>query len=139
MESYTPTKTDLIFDQTCPYKNPYQGVASRLLFVCTAGLLRSPTAADVATKKGYNARSCGSNIHMALIPISVNLILWADKIVFMDANNKLEAIQHFTTSSDEVKERLHEGAVWHIEDYYDRAESNLVRKCEEALDSLQIY
>lgn len=139
MEIYIPTKTNLIFDQTCPYKNPYQGVASRLLFVCTAGLLRSPTAADVATKEGYNARSCGSNIYLALIPISVNLILWADKIVFMDANNKLEAIQHFNKSSEEVRANLESGAVWHIEDYYDRAEANLVRKCEEALANLQIY
>lgn len=63
--------------------NPFQTSAKRLLCVCSAGMLRSPTMANVLHKEyGYNTRSCGSCESFALIPISEALILWADEIVF---------------------------------------------------------
>lgn len=46
------TLTDKIFQLTTPYDNPYQGKTPRWLFVCSAGLLRSPTGAAVAIKPG---------------------------------------------------------------------------------------
>jgi predicted protein tyrosine phosphatase len=132
---WVPGKTDLIFDLTAPYANPYQGVATRILFVCSAGMLRSPTAADVATRAGYNARSCGSSIEMALIPLSVNLIMWAEKIVFMNSSNKIEAAQKFFGDNESMK-RIDGGVVWHVEDVYDRDDPTLRRICEEKLDEL---
>ena len=60
----------------------------RVLTVCSAGLLRSPTAANVLhIKYGYNTRACGTHDY-ALIPISEALLKWADEIVFMSTDNE---------------------------------------------------
>ena len=62
-------------------KNPNQGSAKKVLCVCSAGLLRSPTMANVLHQKyGYNTRSCGLESY-ALIQIDDILIAWADEIV----------------------------------------------------------
>ena len=84
--------TDNIFKLTAPYNNPYQETDKRLLFVCSAGLLRSATAANLFAKKGYNTRSCGSTSY-ALIPFSENLKQWADKIFFVNEENYLDVIR----------------------------------------------
>lgn len=64
-------------------KNPYQGTAKKVLCVCSAGLLRSPTMANVLHRAyGYNTRSCGVAVEYALIPISEALVSWADEVVF---------------------------------------------------------
>ena len=84
------TMTARIFELSAPYDNPYQSNRPRWLFVCSAGLLRSPTGAAIATELGANARSCGSS-NYALIPLSVNLIMWAQKIFFVNKENYVEA------------------------------------------------
>ncbi len=64
-------------------RNSYQGDAKRVLCVCSAGLLRSPTIAKVLGESlGYNTRACGASQDYALIPIDPVLIAWADEIVF---------------------------------------------------------
>ena len=88
------TMTAKIFELSAPYDNPYQGDNPRWLFVCSAGLLRSPKGAAVATELGVNARSCGSSDY-ALIPLSVNLIMWAQKIFFVNEENYNQALQTF--------------------------------------------
>ena len=128
-------KTDQIFKLTCPYSNPYQGNASRILFVCSVGMLRSPTAAAVAIKQGYNARSCGSCQDLALIPLSVNLIMWADKIVFMNEENEFEALQTFFGDIETTK-KLNDSVVWDIEDNFDYYNPILQRICAEKLEEL---
>ena len=65
--------------------NAHQGDRKKVLTVCSAGLLRSPTLAYVLQREfGYNTRSVGSTHTFALIPISEALIAWADEIVFVD-------------------------------------------------------
>ena len=91
----TGTKNDAIFKTTAPYSNHYQGSDPRWLFVCSAGLLRSPTGAALAIRKGINARSCGSEVDLALIPISANLVMWAQKIVFVNKENYQESLELF--------------------------------------------
>ena len=81
MKSYT----ELIYESTCPFDNPYQGTDKKVLFVCSAGLLRSATAARIYAKK-YNTRACGC-MSYALVPLSDNLIAWADEIVFVNKEN----------------------------------------------------
>jgi len=61
-------------------KNPYQGKTKKILCVCSAGLLRSPTIAKYLTGKGFNTRACGTSQDYALIPISEALVVWADEI-----------------------------------------------------------
>ena len=64
--------------------NPNQGPARRVLCLCSAGLLRSPTAAVVLQREfGYNTRAAGTEIDFALIPYDDVLLEWADEIVCM--------------------------------------------------------
>jgi predicted protein tyrosine phosphatase len=65
--------------------NPYQGSFKRVLCVCSAGLLRSPTAAVVLSQEpyNYNTRAAGLVPQFALIPVDKVLIHWAEEIVCM--------------------------------------------------------
>ncbi len=62
--------------------NPYQGPQPRVLCVCTGGILRSATAAQLLTGGVYNCntRACGIRADLSLVPISPRLIEWADEI-----------------------------------------------------------
>lgn len=66
-------------------KNPYQGSHKRVLCVCSAGLLRSPTAAWVLSNDPYNhnTRAAGLEDSYALVPVDEVLIHWSDEIVVM--------------------------------------------------------
>lgn len=65
--------------------NPYQGKFKRVLCVCSAGLLRSPTTAVVLSQEPYNfnTRAAGIEEDFALIPVDEVLLGWADEIVCM--------------------------------------------------------
>jgi len=73
--------------------NPHQGDFKKVLCVCSAGLLRSPTAAVVLSQEpyNYNTRAVGLESSFALIPIDDVLISWADEIVCM-TNEHMNAI-----------------------------------------------
>ena len=126
------TKTEQIYLLSCPFDNEFQGSASRYLFVCSAGMLRSPTAAAVATSLGYNARSCGSE-HYALIPLSVNLIEWAHRIFFMKEENYLAALDTFVGMSEYEEMLLNKSTCWDIEDIYDYGAYSLKKQVVELL------
>lgn len=65
--------------------NMYQTNAKRVLCVCSAGLLRSPTVANVLHQiYGYNTRAAGIFAEFALIPVDEVLLQWADEIVFVE-------------------------------------------------------
>jgi predicted protein tyrosine phosphatase len=70
--------------------NQFQGISKRVLCVCSAGLLRSPTAALVLSKEpyNYNTRAAGLAEEYALIPVDDVLLQWADEIVCMDQFQK---------------------------------------------------
>lgn len=65
-------------------KNPYQGKYKKVLCVCSAGLLRSPTAALVLSQEpfNYNTRAAGLEDY-ALVEVDPILLEWADEIVCM--------------------------------------------------------
>ena len=65
--------------------NHWQGKARRVLCVCSAGLLRSPTAAVVLASSpfNFNTRAAGLETDYALIPVDDVLLLWADEVVCM--------------------------------------------------------
>jgi len=84
-------------------KNQFQGDAKRVLCVCSAGLLRSPTTAVVLAKEfGHNTRAAGMSKEFALIPVDEVLIHWADEIVFMERSHLTEAIERW---HDHLKEK----------------------------------
>lgn len=118
------TKTQKIYELSCPFDSPYQGKASRYLFVCSAGLLRSPTAAAVASSLGYNSRSCGSEEY-ALIQLSANLIEWAHKIFFVNEENFSKALEIFGPLPEYIEMLLAKSVVWDIEDQYDYGDFTL--------------
>jgi predicted protein tyrosine phosphatase len=72
-------------------KNPYQGDTKKVLCVCSAGLLRSPTAANLLhVEYGYNTRAAGIDRGHALIPVDACLVHWADEIVVTNSWMKKE-------------------------------------------------
>lgn len=127
------TKNAAIFETNAPYSNPYQGSSDRWLFVCSAGLLRSPTGAALAIKHGINARSCGSNFNYALIPCSANLINWADKIVFVSAENLWQLEDNFLGHDFLLNQIEQKKIVLNIPDNFEYMDPELVKMYEEEL------
>jgi predicted protein tyrosine phosphatase len=119
------TKNSSIFTTSAPYANEYQGQAPRWLFVCSAGLLRSPTGAALAVQRGINARSCGSNFNYALIPCSANLINWAQKIVFVNRENLWQLEDNFLGHKELLEQIEQKAIVLNIPDHYEYMDKEL--------------
>jgi len=68
--------------------NAYQGNHKKVLCVCSAGCLRSPTAAHILSSPpfNFNTRAVGLSKEYAIVPISEALIVWADIILVMDSD-----------------------------------------------------
>jgi predicted protein tyrosine phosphatase len=84
------------YNQLSNTHNPFQSKRKKILTVCSAGLLRSPTLAWILSNKpfDFNTRACGINEEYALIPISEALIEWADEIVVVEAYMKTIIHKH---------------------------------------------
>lgn len=73
----------------------------RVVCVCSAGLLRSPTAALVLSQEpwNFNTRAVGLVPQFALVPLDEVLLEWADEFVCMteeqaaEVSGRLEAIR----------------------------------------------
>lgn len=85
--------------------NHHQGNYKKVLCVCSAGLLRSPTAAFVLSQEpyNYNTRSVGLYGQYALIPIDPVHIYWADEIVCMTKEHHVALVQHFPDLGKPIK------------------------------------
>ena len=71
--------------------NPSQGPSPKVLCVCSAGLLRSPTASVVINREyGHNTRSAGLSEDFALIVVDDVLLAWADVVVCMTGMQEAE-------------------------------------------------
>ena len=72
------------------YSNMHQGDYKRVLTVCSANMLRSPTIAHVLSAEPYNfnTRSAGTHSY-ALIPVTEELLFWADEVVCADTEHAL--------------------------------------------------
>ncbi len=82
--------------------NPHQGSFRRVLCLCSAGLLRSPTAALVLSGHpwGYNTRACGVDAAYALIPVDEALLTWAHEIVCVDTEIKEMLLAEFPDAGE---------------------------------------
>ena len=123
--------TDKIFELSAPYDNPYQGTDHRALFVCSAGILRSATMANYYAKKGWNTRSAGSHEY-ALIPVSANLLAWADQIYFVNQENFLAVMDVWGNS--EFTDKLKKAIVLDIPDNYEYNNAKLLKIIVEQMD-----
>lgn len=72
------------------HSNSYQGDYKRVLTVCSANMLRSPTMAVVLSMPpyDYNTRSAGTH-SFALIPVTEDLLMWADEVVCADTEHAI--------------------------------------------------
>jgi predicted protein tyrosine phosphatase len=86
-------------------KNPNQGKAKKVLCVCSAGLLRSPTLAWILSNEpfNYNTRAVGTSNDYALIALDEVQLQWADAVVFVDDNNHILACYDFKELIDNME------------------------------------
>lgn len=77
------------FNRLHNMRNPNQGDAKKVLCVCSAGLLRSPTLAWILSNEpfNYNTRAVGTSSDYALIVLDEVQLQWADAVVFVDDGN----------------------------------------------------
>lgn len=74
--------------------NTYQGEAKRVLTVCSAACLRSPTAAAVLNQEyGYNTKAAGVSLEYAIVPVTGRLLMWSQEIVVMESWQAHEIIE----------------------------------------------
>lgn len=83
--------------------NPNQGKFPKVLCLCSAGLLRSPTIAWILSNEPFNCntRAAGTNKSFALIPVDDVMIAWADIIVFVNEENLEECKWHHQEDLDD--------------------------------------
>lgn len=77
--------------------NPHQGDFKKVLCVCSAGLLRSPTAALVLSQDpfNFNTRAAGIEESYALVPVDLVLMSWADEVVVMTQQHRDMLLSRF--------------------------------------------
>ncbi len=114
------TYTEVMMESSAPFDNPFQGRDKKVLFVCSAGILRSATGARIYASK-YNTRAVGSE-NYALIPVTSDLLLWADQIVFVNPENhqKVAFKYDLDTFKAEIK-------VLNIPDHYEHMHPELIK------------
>lgn len=112
--------------------NPYQGRYKHVLCVCSAGLLRSPTAAVVLSQDPYNfnTRAAGLVADFALVPVDKVLLHWANEIVCMTQ-------EQGDILSEMVKDRGINVIVLGIEDSYAYRDPELIEKIKTNYDKAQ--
>lgn len=110
--------------------NRFQGDRKKVLCVCSAGLLRSPTLAWILSNEpfGYNTRAVGTSSEYALIPLDDVHLHWADAVVFVDESNYRAAKYEY---EDLLKNM--ECHVLQIPDQYPFRDERLVEIATEAL------
>ena len=126
------TGTEEMSSSELNFMNPFQGKYKRVLCVCSANMLRSPTCALVLSNEpfNFNTRSCGVD-DMALIPVTERLVLWADELVcFEDWHEKF------------LKERTNKRVInLHIPDNFEYRSKDLMfmirKRYEEAVKEKQ--
>ena len=97
------------------------------LFVCSANMLRSPTAEHVARSMGYSADSAGSVPHYSPIrPLTLEAIERAEKIVCMEPHHAKAVYAVAPHRADDVE-------VWHIPDDFDYCDAELVKMIQDKL------
>ena len=115
--------------------NIYQTGAKRVLCLCSAGLLRSPTTANVLHKEyGFNTRAAGVSEDFALVVLDKVLLHWADEVVCVEPSVKI-ALDYFITSNGVDCEMLPTIVVLDIPDKFEWNHHTLRKIIKEQYDS----
>lgn len=107
------------------HRNQFEGPRKRVLCVCTAGMLRSPTIAWVLANHpwGFNTRAAGLIDRYALIPVTPRLLTWAEEIVCVSEEYASHIRGFFRFGSPETPPIIH---VFPIPDQYDSMTPELI-------------
>lgn len=120
--------------------NSYQGQAKKVLCVCSCGILRSPTMAVILSQAPYNfnTRAVGIDKDFALIPISDQLIVWADEVLCSDEKQKDIILSMIKEIEGELGKK-YPGKVYNlnIPDYYGYMEETMILAIKERYDNLE--
>jgi predicted protein tyrosine phosphatase len=93
----------------------------KLLFVCTFNIARSSTGEDLyKNQPGFEAKSAGAVEDKATVPITKDLIDWADKIFCMENHHRATVVKMKPNSAQKT-------FVLDIPDLYYRNDPRLVR------------
>ena len=113
--------------------NPSQGDYKKVLCVCSAGLLRSPSAALVLSQPpfDFNTRAAGMSSDFALVIVDEYLLAWADQVVCMTPDQKVDLM-------DMVKDMGVPPPIvcLEIEDSYDYRDPRLMKMIAEKYTGL---
>lgn len=112
--------------------NPFQGPNKRVLFVCSMGILRSATGARLYGHK-YNTRSAGSWSD-ALIPLSDQLLAWAQEIVFVNQHNYQQVKEYYAGEQVDLDKEFNV-KVLNIPDQYPHMHPELIKAFQEQYDN----
>lgn len=124
-------------NQLANVHNRYQGAYKKVLFVCSAGLLRSATAAHVFSAEPYNfnTRTAGVALEYALNPVNEAMFEWADHVFLMEQEH-YDTLEHSFGSEfmDDYKAKM---TVLDIPDHFEYRNPKLIKllktKVEEKL------
>ena len=112
--------------------NRHQGGFKKVLTVCSAGMLRSPTIAWVLGQDpyGYNCRPAGYVQEYALVKVDDVLLTWADEVVCAD-------LEHVYYVKDRLKDLgLDKPLVnLNLPDIYEYRDPELVKLIKERYDA----
>lgn len=123
--------------------NPYQGKHKRVLTVCSAGCLRSPTAAHILSSPpfNFNTRAAGVSTEYAIVPVTESLVLWAEEIVVMEPwmaeeINKIQNKLSSDTNGSMYEYEYKIVRVLEIEDEYGYRDPNLVQLMKDKFKTI---
>jgi predicted protein tyrosine phosphatase len=123
-------------DGTLRYRSANEGDASRWLFVDTEGVIGSATGQALANKAGINARAVGADYLQALVPISLQLATWAQKIIFLDQASYDKAAEMFQGYEYNWLSVTGKSQILNVADTYFYMSPELVTILKEALPEL---
>jgi predicted protein tyrosine phosphatase len=113
--------------------NSYQNFEThkRVLCVCSAGLLRSPTMALVFSNSPYNYNTRAAGVFdYALVAVDEVLLQWADEVVCAE-------LVHQQTLENNFAAVLPKTVCLHIPDTYEYRNLDLMRIIKEKYNALQ--
>jgi len=111
--------------------NRHQGDYKKVLAVCSAGMLRSPTIAWILGQKPYeyNCRAAGIDHSYALVKVDDVLLTWANEIVCADT-------EHYFFVKDRLDELGLQKTILNLQlpDIYEYRNPKLVKLIRKAYD-----
>jgi predicted protein tyrosine phosphatase len=117
------------------YQQPHK--YKRVLFLCSAGLLRSATAAHIFSGEPYNwnTRTAGVSVEYALNPVTEALLEWADKVYCMEKEHFKDLEYIFEDVLADLLGRKGNDfiEVLNIDDIYEYRNPELIRLLKEKI------